>query len=84
MEAPHDRPMFAAKGLKCAPCTDQHILDDRGTSPDTVPDAFTITTVMQTFAAGGQQIAAPVQLPVCYPCRKRLLGTVSKAGLAVA
>lgn len=69
--------------LKCAPCTDQRIADGQ---PDAtgIPDALTIVTVVQTFNAGGQQIAAPVMLPVCYACRQKQLGVVSKHGLVTA
>lgn len=69
--------------LKCAPCTDQAISDGQPDQTD-IPDAVTIVPIVQTFTVGGQQIAAPVQIPVCYPCRKQQLGAVSRSGLAVA
>ena len=69
--------------LKCAPCTDKHITDG-GQDADGVADAVTIVTVLQTFVAGGQQIAAPVSMPVCYDCRQQQVGKVSKHGLVTA
>jgi hypothetical protein len=73
--------------LSCAPCTDKAITD--GHEPDSeeaarVPDAVTMVPTVQTFNVGGQQIAAPVALPVCYACRQKQLGTVSKRGLVTA
>jgi hypothetical protein len=72
----------------CAPCLDSAITGaapGRPFDPGAVPDAVVLTTVVQTFPiAGGQQIAAPVQMGVCAPCRERQLGTVSKKGLVTA
>ena len=69
--------------LKCAPCTDKHVTDGRD-DRDEIPAAITIVTVLQTFVAGGQQIAAPVPMPVCYDCRQQQVGKVSKHGLVTA
>jgi hypothetical protein len=71
--------------LKCCPCTDQ-LIADGGSYPETdLPDACTIVPLVQTFdIGGGQQIAAPVALPVCFDCREKQLGKVSKQGLVTA
>ena len=67
--------------LKCCMCVDKHITDG-GSYPDpAIADACTIVPVVQTFNVGGQQIAAPVSMPVCYGHREEQLGKVSKAGL---
>jgi hypothetical protein len=66
--------------LKCAPCTDR-LIADGGSDTDLLPPAVTIVTVLQTFAANGQQIAGPVMMPVCIACRQKQIGTVSKTGL---
>jgi hypothetical protein len=68
--------------LKCSPCTDQAITD--GQEMEGVADAFTLAPVVQVFGVNGQQIAAPLALPVCPDCRKKQLATVSKSGLAIA
>jgi hypothetical protein len=70
--------------LKCAPCTDQLITDGRSYPEDELPDAVTMVPTVQTFNVGGQQIAAPVTLPVCFACREKQLGKVSKHGLVTA
>ena len=73
--------------LNCAPCTDKAITDGHGPHSEEaakVPAAVTIVTVLQTFVAGGQQIAAPVPMPVCYDCRQQQVGKVSKHGLVTA
>jgi hypothetical protein len=65
---------------RCASCLDKALSD--GTSPDLVPDAEVLVTVVQMFPVpGGQQIAAPVQMGVCAGCRRNQLGTASKTGL---
>jgi hypothetical protein len=69
--------------LKCCPCTDKAITDGQPDQAD-VANAVTIVTVMQSFNAGGQQMAAPVTMPVCYACRQQQLGKVSKHGLVTA
>ena len=68
--------------MKCCPCTDNAILED--TPLDDVPEAVTMAPSVQQFTMPGQQIMAPVVLPVCAACRKRQMGVVSKTGLAVA
>ena len=68
--------------LKCSPCADQAIAD--GLDLDGLPDAVLLAAVVQAFAVNGQQIAAPVMLPVCLDCRKKQLVTVSKNGLVTA
>lgn len=70
-------------GLKCAPCTDQAITT--GTDAGDVPAAYTLAPVVQTFnVGGGQQIAAPIVIPVCWDCRKTQLAPVSRTGLVTA
>lgn len=69
-------------GLKCCPHTDEAITN--GTPVDDVPAAVTMAPSVQTFTVNGQQIAAPVVLPVCAGCRQRQLGPASKTGLMVA
>lgn len=68
--------------MKCCPCTDKAITD--GQPGTDVPEAATMAPSVQTFTVNGQQIAAPVVLPVCLECRKNQLGVVSRSGLAVA
>lgn len=68
--------------VKCSPCTDAAIAE--GVTADDVPTADIIITVMQTFTMGGQQMAAPVTMGVCFNCRKDQLGIVSKTGLVTA
>lgn len=68
--------------LKCSPCTDQAITAAQDL--DGLPDAVTLAPVIQVFAVNGQQIAAPVTLPVCLDCRKQQIVTVSKSGLVTA
>lgn len=64
----------------CAPCLDAALT--AGKPPGDVPDAVVLVTVIQMFAvAGGQQMAAPVQMGVCAACRERQLGGASKTGL---
>lgn len=70
--------------LKCAPCTDQLITDGRSYPEHELPDAVTMVPTVQAFNVGGQQIAAPVPLPVCFACRSKQLGTMSKRGLVTA
>lgn len=71
--------------LKCSPCTDQAITDGKPAElAAELPDAVTIVPTLQTFVAGGQQIAAPIAMPVCYACRQQQLGKVSKQGLVTA
>ena len=73
--------------LKCCPCLDQAIADGHSADSEEaayVPVAATLVTVMQPFTVGGQQIAAPVTMPVCYACRKKQLAPVSKSGLVTA
>lgn len=71
--------------LKCAPCTDALITSGRSCPEDAdLPDAVTIAPTMQTFSVGGQQVAAPIGLPVCFTCREKMLGKVSKTGLLTA
>lgn len=69
--------------LRCAPCTDQHITDGDD-NDDHIAEAITIVPILQTFTVGGQQIAAPVATPICYQCRRKQLGMVSKTGLVTA
>ena len=69
---------------KCGACLDTAITSGRPLDLSSVPDAVVLVTVMQMFPMPGQQIAAPVQMSVCVPCRERQLGTVSKAGLVTA
>ena len=69
--------------LKCTVCTDEAIT--RGDPDDAkVLDAITLSPLVQTFNMGGQQIAAPLALPVCYSHRERQLGKVSKNGLILS
>ena len=68
--------------LKCQPCLDQAIV--AGQDTEGVPEAATLAPALQTFTAGGQQVAAPLVLPVCVECRKKALVTVSKSGLVTA
>jgi hypothetical protein len=71
-------------GLKCCPCTDE-LITSGGTYPETdLPDAVTMAPLLQTFNAGGQQIMAPLALPVCFACREKQLGKVSRNGLVTA
>ncbi len=71
-------------GLKCAPCTDE-LITAGGSYPETdLPDAVTLAPLVQTFNVGGQQIAAPLALPVCFGCREKQLGKVSRPGLVTA
>ena len=69
-------------GLKCCPCLDNAILND--TPAEDVPAAVTMAPSVQTFTMPGQQIMAPIVLPVCVDCRKRQMGITSKTGLVVA
>jgi hypothetical protein len=70
---------------KCAPCLDAAITSSEPGGLESVSDAVVLTTVVQVFPmAGGQQMAAPVLMPVCLPCRKQQLGAVSKTGLVTA
>lgn len=69
--------------LKCALCTDRAITAG-ATAPDSLPDAITLAPVVQEFSIGGQQIAAPLMVPVCYGCREQQLGRVSKTGLVLS
>ena len=62
--------------LKCCPCTDE-LIAGGGSYPATdLPDAIT----MAPLALGGQQVV----LPVCFKCRQKQLGHVSKNGLVTA
>lgn len=69
-------------GLKCCPCTDDAIINS--TPIKDVPAAVTMAPSAQMFTINGQQVMAPVVLPVCAPCRKNQLGIASKTGLVVA
>jgi hypothetical protein len=70
---------------KCAVCLDGAATAGKPFQLGDVPDAVVLVTVVQTFPlAGGQQMAAPVQMAVCVPCREKQLGTVSKTGLVTA
>jgi hypothetical protein len=69
--------------LKCCLCTDE-LITSGGTDESAVPDAFTMAPLLQSFNAGGQQVMAPVTLPVCFACREKQLGKVSKSGLVTA
>lgn len=70
--------------LKCCPCTDD-LITSGDTYPETaIPDAVTIAPVLQAFIIGGQQVTAPVMLPVCFSCRGKQMGQVSKQGLVTA
>ncbi len=69
--------------LKCSPCLDQRITDG-GDVAGVVPDAVTIVPLLQSFAVNGQQVVAPVPVPVCMDCRRKQLGTVSRTGLVTA
>jgi hypothetical protein len=66
-------------GLRCCPCLDAAI--ERGASLDDVPAAITMAPVVQGFTMQGNQVMAPVVVPVCAECRKRQMGIKSKAGL---
>lgn len=68
--------------MKCCPCIDMAITNDTPTAD--VPEAVTMAPSIQTFNMGGQQLNAPVVLPVCIDCRKRQMGVVSKTGLVTA
>jgi hypothetical protein len=70
--------------LKCAPCTDEAVIKGDRTAYADIPDAWTLAPVVQTFNMGGQQIAAPLALPVCVACREKQLGKVSKNGLILS
>lgn len=71
-------------GLKCCPCTDD-LVTRGGSYPETdLPDAVTLVPVMQTFSGPGGSVAAPVMMPVCFACRQKQLGRVSKNGLLTA
>ena len=70
---------------KCSPCLDAAITGSEPGGLESVPDAVVLVTVVQAFPVpGGQQVAAPVLMAVCLPCRKQQLGTVSKKGLLTA
>ena len=69
--------------LKCCQCTDD-LITGGGTDEASVPDAVTLAPLVQTFTIGGQQIAAPLMVPVCFGCREKQLGRVSKTGLVTA
>jgi hypothetical protein len=73
---------------KCAICLDTAIMAASSAEPAVagrVPDAVVLATVVQTFPMpGGQQMAAPVLMPVCMACRQQQLGRVSKTGLVTA
>lgn len=69
-------------GLRCCPCTDNALTND--TPLADVPVAITMAPSVQQFTMPGQQIMAPVVLPVCADCRKRQMGVVSKTGLMVS
>jgi hypothetical protein len=74
-------------GLNCVLCTDEAITAGYGLGSEEVaaiPLAFTLAPLVQTFNVGGQQIAAPLALPVCFPCREKQLGKVSKNGLILS
>jgi hypothetical protein len=73
--------MTANVGLRCCPCTDNAITND--TAIEDVPPAITMAPSIQTFTIGGQEVRAPVTIPVCLDCRKRQMGIVSKTGLIV-
>lgn len=80
--APAGEPLTAANDLNCCPCTDDAIINS--TPIKDVPAAVTMAPSAQMFTINGQQIMAPVVLPVCAPCRKNQLGIASKTGLVVA
>ena len=67
--------------LKCSPCLDARITAGGDAA---VPDAVTLVPVLQSFAVNGQQVVAPVPVPVCMECRRKQLGKVSRAGLVTA
>ena len=69
--------------LKCCPCTDE-LITACGTYVSQVSAAVTLAPLVQAFNAGGQQIMAPLALPVCFACREKQLGRVSKSGLVTA
>lgn len=71
--------------LKCVLCTDALITSGRSYPEDAdLPDAVTMAPLLQTFSMGGQQVTAPVTLPVCFGCREEQLGKVSKNGLILS
>lgn len=73
--------------LHCLPCLDQVIAgghDAASEEASRVPYADTLVTVMQPFTVNGQPVMAPVSMPVCYSCRVKQLGGVSKRGLVTA
>lgn len=68
--------------MKCAPCTDQLVIDG-GSYPETdLPDAVTMSPVVQTVFTNGTMVGGLVMMPMCFACRAKTLSTVSKAGLA--
>jgi len=69
--------------LKCSPCLDARITAG-GAVAGVVPDAVTLVPVLQSFAVNGQQVVAPVPVPVCMECRRKQLGKVSRVGLVTA
>ena len=71
----------ALAGLACCPCTDIAISKD--TPIEDVPVAFTMAPSVQAFTVGGQDVMAPVVIPVCVDCRRKQLGVTSKTGLYV-
>lgn len=70
--------------LKCSPCLDARLSGPDGGDAVPVPDAVTIVPLLQSFAVNGQQIVAPVPVPVCTECRRKQLGAVSRSGLVTA
>lgn len=69
--------------LKCNPCTDE-LITGGGTDQASLPDAVTMAPSLQTFVVGGQQVSVPLALPVCFACREKQLGRVSRKGLITA
>ena len=68
--------------LKCLPCTDDLIASGRSYPEDAeLPAADTMAPLVQTFTAAGQQIMAPLMVPVCFTCRRKQLAPLSKTGL---
>lgn len=73
--------------MKCIICLDGRLTaagNGKARAPgwlDEVPDAVCRAPILQSFQAGGQQIAAPVMLDVCVACREAQLKPLSKSGL---